>query len=401
MVAVLLTVCGQGCPSGDGGTPGPQGPAGPAGPQGPTGPAGPQGPQGAQGPPGEDCWDLNGNGTGEADEDINGDGLFNAEDCSGNLRIFGDGSAGALTINANTDWTVTAPTDNNTQFTNFTIDAGFTLTVPSGTIIRCTGTFTNNGTITVLPGAQGAEYDIDSSLTAVVDAMYHEPGAGISLCLPGHGELADSTGGSPEDGTGGCGISNLFVASFVLNPGLQGGGGGAASGNGTGNGVGGSGGGSFTVLARGAVTNAFEIHADGSIGGLGSGGGGGGVVILASLASVTNNAGVALITARGGNGGDSSGSVVPGGGGGGGIVHLIAPIVNTAPGNASVTGGTAGTVTGNITTAINQGGAGGGGSGGEGGDGGDGNTVGNPPGAAQNGNDGFSIQSLRDPSLLF
>ncbi len=44
------------------------------------------GPPGAQGPPGPagvSCWDLNGNGIGDPDEDANGDGDFDALDCQG------------------------------------------------------------------------------------------------------------------------------------------------------------------------------------------------------------------------------------------------------------------------------------------------------------------------------
>ena len=47
---------------------------------------GPMGPAGADGMDGLDglmCWDTNGNGLPDPDEDINGDGLFNAEDCRG------------------------------------------------------------------------------------------------------------------------------------------------------------------------------------------------------------------------------------------------------------------------------------------------------------------------------
>ncbi|MFQ5494553.1 MAG: hypothetical protein ACE5EX_04150, partial [Phycisphaerae bacterium] len=99
------------------GPPGPAGPQGPPGPQGPAGsscwdlngdgvgsadedvngdgnfdamdcagapgPAGPQGPPGSQGPAGSSCWDLNGDGVGSADEDVNGDGNFDAMDCAG------------------------------------------------------------------------------------------------------------------------------------------------------------------------------------------------------------------------------------------------------------------------------------------------------------------------------
>ncbi len=57
------------------------------------------GQNGADGIDGEDglsCWDLNGNGVGDADEDINGDGKFDAEDCIGEDGADGaDGAAGA------------------------------------------------------------------------------------------------------------------------------------------------------------------------------------------------------------------------------------------------------------------------------------------------------------------
>lgn len=45
--------------------------------------AGPPGAPGPQGSPGLDCWDTNGNGVGDADEDLNRDGAFNAADCQG------------------------------------------------------------------------------------------------------------------------------------------------------------------------------------------------------------------------------------------------------------------------------------------------------------------------------
>jgi len=41
------------------------------------------GPKGPQGPAGVSCWDINGNGIGEPAEDINGDGNFDAFDCQG------------------------------------------------------------------------------------------------------------------------------------------------------------------------------------------------------------------------------------------------------------------------------------------------------------------------------
>jgi N-acetylneuraminic acid mutarotase len=48
-----------------------------------VGPPGAPGPQGPQGSPGLNCWDTNGNGVGDAEEDINHDGAFDAADCQG------------------------------------------------------------------------------------------------------------------------------------------------------------------------------------------------------------------------------------------------------------------------------------------------------------------------------
>lgn len=70
-------------PAGPAGEPGPQGPAGPAGEMGPAGPAGPAGQPGADGRDGLACWDLNGNGVQDFTEDVNQDGMWNAEDCVG------------------------------------------------------------------------------------------------------------------------------------------------------------------------------------------------------------------------------------------------------------------------------------------------------------------------------
>ena len=81
-------------PTGQPGQPGPQGIAGIVGevgevgidgPQGNTGLQGETGPQGVdgeiQGPNGIHCFDLNGNGLQDENEDTNGDGLYNIQDC--------------------------------------------------------------------------------------------------------------------------------------------------------------------------------------------------------------------------------------------------------------------------------------------------------------------------------
>lgn len=42
-----------------------------------------QGKPGPPGAPGIDCWDLNGNGSNDPEEDVNGDGVWDAHDCQG------------------------------------------------------------------------------------------------------------------------------------------------------------------------------------------------------------------------------------------------------------------------------------------------------------------------------
>lgn len=48
--------------------------------------------------------------------------------------VYGNGSAGTRMIAVNT-----VLADANQQYTSLTVDAGVTLTVASGTVIRCTG----------------------------------------------------------------------------------------------------------------------------------------------------------------------------------------------------------------------------------------------------------------------
>jgi hypothetical protein len=60
---------------------------------GPQGPAGAAGVAGVDGADGISCWDLNGNGVGDAEEDINDDGNFDAMDCQGS-----DGATGNANV---------------------------------------------------------------------------------------------------------------------------------------------------------------------------------------------------------------------------------------------------------------------------------------------------------------
>jgi len=74
---------------------------GETGPQGKQGVAGLDGSDGSDGSDGISCWDLNGNGAGDADEDINNDGNFDALDCQGSDGADGADGTNGVDGNAN------------------------------------------------------------------------------------------------------------------------------------------------------------------------------------------------------------------------------------------------------------------------------------------------------------
>jgi hypothetical protein len=226
-----------------------------------------------------------------------------------------------MTIAASENW-ITNPPSGTFQFASFTVNAGQTLTVPSGLTIRVAGDATIAGRIAVAPNPY--------SNTAIV-----HPGA-CSTTAP-------TNASSFVVGSGGVAV-NAGVAQLLVNPDFSGGGNGAGIA-----GVFGAGGGVLRILASGPITmtETGSIAADGvngenaSIGSNSGGGGAGGLIILASHTSIINRG---TISANGGAGG--SGLVTPAaraasGGGGGGIIHLLSPS-NTA-GILTVTGGAGGT----------------------------------------------------------
>ncbi|MFC4219937.1 collagen-like triple helix repeat-containing protein [Flagellimonas marina] len=89
MVATMALIAS--C-SGEDGAVGPVGPAGPTGQVGPTGPTGDAGADSADGADGINCWDLNGDGVNDPEEDINGDEVFDALDCQGEDGEGGQGT---------------------------------------------------------------------------------------------------------------------------------------------------------------------------------------------------------------------------------------------------------------------------------------------------------------------
>lgn len=306
----------------------------------------------------------------------------------GQLRIFGNGSAGDRTVAASTTLA-----DTNLQYANFTINADVTLTIPSGSVIRCTGTFTNNGNIVVQSGAAGSRQAIEENGTDLLDGGYIPSEAGVALSSSGPGDFGFGT--SPRSGgRGGLGLP-AFEARSELNPGPKAGGGGGGTFGFTGH----SGGGSLTVLAQSAILNAATgtITAAGAGGGTRSGGGGGGVIILTSPGSVVNNG---TVSANGGAGGNSDSFAGASGGGGGGIIHMLSPTITA--GTTSVTGGLAGANGGAGSVSINprQGGGGGGACGGDGGRGSSVSIAGTPSGADA-GSAGHVLQSTVNPTALF
>lgn len=306
----------------------------------------------------------------------------------------GDGSAGDLTVAAGQNWNATPPA--NPNFANIAINAGQTLTVPAGTTIRCSGTFTNNGTLSVTPGATtDGNFDALSTSggpTYFLTAVAHPgdtPGPATLGSAHNNGVVNPQALGG---GTGGKAIPRA-VAQTSFGSFRIGGGSGAGydfQGN--------RGGGLVKIYCEGAIVSAGVIQAAGENGGNGTiGGGGGGIVVLASRTSASNTG---TINVNGGNGNTARTWGGNGGGGGGGIVIMISP---TAPvlGTVNVAGGSGSTATTSVTDGARTGGAGGGGSGGAGGDGG--SVTGAATGVPSNASDGaagYSITMPLDPATI-
>ena len=311
------------------------GPAGPAGPTGATGPAGPTGATGAAGPTGA-------TGAGA----VGATGPAGPAGPAGPTTAFGDGSAGALTISANTNWATSGfPNGGNLQFSSLTVDAGQTLTVPNGTTIQVTGAANINGTILVLPAVVQGE-----ALGLFVDGITKQT-------------LRRSANGSTFDNPG---LTQAEVQQIRETPTLPGGSGLSTTNRGVlvvANQVGGAGGGAFGLKAQGGINVTGTINANGLTG---SGGGGAGGIILLAWGQGSTFANTGTITAVGAAGANGATSLGASGGGGGGIVRLIGPGAATTR-TITVTGGAAGTGGTHPNLAANNPGEPGGASGGAGG----------------------------------
>jgi hypothetical protein len=277
----------------------------------------------------------------------------------------GDGSAGDLIVAAAVNWNTTPPA--NPNFANITINAAQTLTVPAGTTIRCSGNFSNLGTLNVSVGAQkiavGFFTAADVSSKGTVIGVAHP---GDAFGAAGSPDWHDNFTAAPVTMNGGFGGVGIPQATAITSSNSFRIGGGAGSGHSSGS----DGGGLVKILCRGTITNSGTINANGAAGAQAAGGGAGG----------------------GGWGGR-------GGGGGGGIVVLVAPTI-TAAGTITVGGGAAGIGgTDPATTNVRISGGGGGASGGAGGAGG-GIASNGVLGVAAGGGVGYTLSIPVVPSTL-
>lgn len=318
--------------------------------------------------------------------------LTGAAGTDGSLRIYGDGSAGALNVTSDVTWISNEALG---QYTTCAIASGATLTVPTGTVLRCSGAFTNNGTLVVKNTFAAPQVGSIAASGGIYPAYQPAASAGLGWArvAGGNGGYGDNTA-AVAGGATGFGLTARYAAN-ILRPGPIGGGaGGAPVGS-----FGSAGGGSLTILAKEALTNNGTIRADGDSSSAGLGGGGaGGILILASKVSITHGA-AGTLEADGGSGGASVATRGNSGGGGGGIIHLLAPAI-TVTGATSVLGGAAGDSTTAVTSSPRGGGAGGGSMAGAGGAGGTVATNNSLSGATAGG-DGLVLQTVADPTALF
>ena len=341
-------------------TPGPQGSEGSTGPTGATGTTGATGPKGDKGDTGSTGATGAGGSTGSTGP-TGPTGATGPAGISGSDFVYGDGSAGAFTASAG----VSTLDVSNPQFTTFTVAAGRTLHIPSGITIRCSGAFTNNGTIIVDAVGGAASYD-----GGPFGSAQHTALAGISKTAP---SLLEEVSFFQE--------GKAFAATqlrSLINPGFIGGGTSFPvnrrddAANVDFDPIFTAGGGAARIFAKGSLVNTGTIQAHGESGLSGNyvqsprfqqepgSGGGGGVLILASAVAINQNG---TLSATGGNGAaayvSATAQFYPGSGGGGGFIRLLAPSI-TGTGANAVTAGSNGSTSGfDVTQASNLGSAGG------------------------------------------
>jgi hypothetical protein len=153
-----------------------------SGAEGPRGPKGERGSQGPAGPGGAGSEDDDGSHGSSGDS---GGGAPKPGDSS--ALPYGDGSAGAKVVT-----TSGLLSDANLQYASFTVNSGVELQVASGTVLRIKGPFTNEGTITVMPGTAGG---LVAAITAQGQPQIVVPAdPGVSFTPPQIGSFAPPKG---------------------------------------------------------------------------------------------------------------------------------------------------------------------------------------------------------------
>jgi hypothetical protein len=324
-------------------------------------------------------------------------GATGASGADGQLRVYGDGSAGAGVFADGATLPQSGATGENLQFTSFQVAAGNTVSVLGGTIIRVAGNVAIEGTLQVQTQNRGAQVESGSgALQLNAIPAYSPPSAGIAASPAGLGEIGNNT----ESRVGGRGGAVATQASERVISQLQLLGGGAGAGGSPGH-RGGDGGGSVMIIAQGTITisSTGVVAAAGGAAQTdsGGGGGGGGIIILASKTAVINNGAVEAPGGAGASGGAEAGS---GGGGGGGLVFIAAPAVSGS-GTSLASGGNGRPLrlAGQVSAPVRIGGGGGGGGLGAGGDGG---TVASDGSSSegQAGGNGSTSTLILDPTAM-
>jgi hypothetical protein len=271
-----------------------------------------------------------------------------------NSFVYGDGNDGAVTFADDaTDHVGSTHTGSAGAYvytltrdifcTSLTVNATVTLR-PANFRVFCTGTLTNNGTISAAGGAGGN----GSGAAGGTGGATAEPTGTYSA-------VSGTVGGAGgRNGAGAGGTAQGATTGY----GAAGGGGGA------GTNAGGTGGSAPAAPAASAgslralpqivapatlyTTTRWTLAGGGGGGGGssattagGGGGGGGGAAIFIAAKTITNNTNITAAGGNGGNGGGTAGNAGGGGGGGGGVIVLIYSAITL--GTVTVAGGTHGT----------------------------------------------------------
>jgi hypothetical protein len=261
------------------------------------------------------------------------------------LDVLGDGSDGAMTLDGST--TIVGMSRSGNVYTmtrdilpsSLTINSGVTLT-PAGYIIQCSGTITNNGTISGSgnPGlANGTAPAASGSTTPAYQPG--EPGGAGGTTTGTAGTTGWFTTNTNATGTGGTGASGAGAAGGSVNSGSY-----QRVHN------------PYTLLVGIISYSGTTRYIGGGAGGGGGGGdgtnkggsgGSGGVAVALFALAIANNG---VITVAGGAGGTPvTGNCGGGQGGAGGFLALVTINGLSGTGTTSVAGGAAGTGVGTGT----------------------------------------------------